>query len=75
MHMVCTEKELDWLREPDEKGHYYGGPRVSIFTPHIKSAFNATSSISCQILLNISLRPTDQLTAEKLKTIHPPLAS
>ena len=75
MHMVCTEKELYWLLKPDEKDHYYGGPRVFIVTPHIKSTFNATSSISCQVLLNISLRPTDHLTAEKLKTSQPPLAS
>lgn len=44
-------------------------------SPHIKSSFNEAGSISCQILLNISLRPTDQLTGEKLKTIHQSLAS
>ena len=49
----------------NNNGRYYGEFRVSTFTLHIKSSFNKASSISCQILLNISLRPTDQLTGEK----------
>lgn len=47
----------------------------SRYSSHISNPLlNGNSPISCQIPLNISHRPTDQLTGEKLQALHPLLA-